>query len=325
VFIIVHYIPPLGFLGKIFSVSDAAEMRETTDVTVTRWQMLEFPAIWAGILGLYYYERQKKFSLPMVLALSASFMMMGLSGHRTVMVMLGLTYLIYIMVRWRKIPMSNRLELVALIVVGIPLLYGTASRLPLSFQRVATVLPGIHVSAAASRSAENTSEWRIEMWKELIPTIPNYLLIGKGLGFDLDDAYSAYISRSDQTSKHKFFISTHQYHNGPLWLIMDLGLPGLVLGVWLMIMGVKYYARKRSLLPAGSWKEHAYTVFYIFLVAKCIFFFAVIGGPTQLCSILLNMSLLDAIYRSASAEPVLNKAVVSHLIQTPNKPQIASA
>jgi len=299
VFILIKLVPQLGWMATIFSVKDEATL-QASDTALRRWQALEFPAIWAGVLALLCYEHRKRVSLPMIIAAAGAFIMMGLSGHRTVIISIGLTFLVYLILQWHCIPTRSRMQLAVLAILLVPLLYAVADRLPLSYQRAASVLPGIHVSAEAEHDAEGTTDWRVEMWKELLPEIPRYLLIGKGLGFTLDEAYSAWISTSDLQMRHKFFMATHQYHNGPLWLILDLGLAGFLLGIGLMIMLVKHYGALRRRLPAAGWLGETYTVLYALLVAQTIFFFTVIGGATQLMKLLVLSCILDLLYRSTS-------------------------
>src|SRR6185369_5740905 len=54
-----------------------------------------------------------------------------------------------------------------------------AHRLPYTFQRALAFLP-LNLDTAAVMDANNSTEWRFQMWSALLPQIPSHLLIGKG-------------------------------------------------------------------------------------------------------------------------------------------------
>ena len=61
-----------------------------------------------------------------------------------------------------------------------------SDRLPLNVQRTLSVLP-VPIDPVARMSAQTSSQWRIEMWKHLLPQVPQYLLLGKGYAFNPND------------------------------------------------------------------------------------------------------------------------------------------
>jgi hypothetical protein len=71
--------------------------------------------------------------------------------------------------------------------------------------------------------------------------------------------------------------------------------------------GVVHYGRKMRDLTEGSRWKSIYVVFYSFFTGYCIFFFAVIGGGSFLCHILVVASILEVILRSAEAEQERSK------------------
>src|SRR5690349_7203542 len=64
---------------------------------------------------------------------------------------------------------------VLVLAIGLPMV----SRLPLTVQRAFSFLP-IDVDPAVRMSAEYSTEWRLRMWRAVVPTIPQYLVLGKG-------------------------------------------------------------------------------------------------------------------------------------------------
>src|SRR5579862_4580033 len=73
-------------------------------------------------------------------------------------------------------------------VVGLTLLVGFADLLPMSVQRSISFLP-VQIDPTVRSDAASTWDWRWEMWRATLPTVPRYLLLGKGFNFDGTDQY----------------------------------------------------------------------------------------------------------------------------------------
>jgi hypothetical protein len=271
---------------------------------VTRWAYMQYPAIWMGVLAIILYDRRFSFSPAVILVSLMSFLMMGLSGHRTVVVLLGVTVLVYVIIRRRTVRLPQFLKLMGALSVITVAIYLFADHLPLAFQRAVTWLPGIEVSYAADADALATTKWRIELWRQLIPLVPQHLLVGRGMAFSAQEANAAAALISDRSTQHITFIAVHLYHNGPLWFLIDLGLVGFMSGLVFMIGGIVHYGRQMRRLPEGSLWKTTYIVFYSFFVGYCVFFMAVIGGSTFLIHILIVASVLEVLPRSYEAEGI---------------------
>jgi hypothetical protein len=269
---------------------------------VTRLGYMQYPAIWMGVLAILLYDRRFSFT-PWVGIVSAfSFLMLGLSGHRTVVVLLGLTVITYLIVRRRSVQWSQFARLVFMIIILVGGLYFFAEKLPMAFQRAFAWLPGIEVSHYAKMDAAITSDWRIELWRQLLSMVPDYLWMGRGMAFSAADANAASGLASDRGTQHIFFAVVHLYHSGPLWFLLDLGVAGFVAGLVFMAGGIVHYGRQIEKLTPGSLWRNVYNVFYSFFVGYCVFFYSVIGGGSFLIHILAVASFLEVILRSAQSE-----------------------
>jgi len=71
-------------------------------------------------------------------------------------------------------------------VLGCALLIPMASHLPIAMQRAISFLP-LDVDPMAKDGARASTEWRINMWKHLLPQIPQYFFVGKGYAIDASD------------------------------------------------------------------------------------------------------------------------------------------
>ena len=62
-----------------------------------------------------------------------------------------------------------------------------------------------------------------------------YLWIGRGSTFNVFDTVDN-LSQSDIMLYTPWFaFQTHAYHSGPLTLLIDYGLPGFLIGTWLLL------------------------------------------------------------------------------------------
>jgi O-antigen ligase len=120
--------------------------------------------------------------------------------------------------------------------LGFLLLVLAASHLPNSFQRSVSFLP-LDIDPAVRLDAKMSSEWRIEMWKVLWEELPNYLLLGKGYVASATDYYLMIDSaQRGMTKSFELSILAGDYHNGPLSVIIPLGIWGVVaFGAFLVV------------------------------------------------------------------------------------------
>ena len=115
--------------------------------------------------------------------------------------------------------------------------------LPLSMQRTLSVLPGDWDSRAVKDAAGST-EWRLDMWKD-IPKGTKYIrnrLMGDGFGFsqaELQALERQKYARGDVYEQEDYMI-IGAFHNGPLSAIRFVGIVGLVLYYTLLIYSAVY-------------------------------------------------------------------------------------
>jgi len=161
---------------------------------------------------------------------------------------------------------------IALVFVAlIPL----AEHLPGSMQRTLSVLPFVKVSHEAEESAKASSEWRLQMWKEVLPEIPPHLLLGKGYSIDLVELEKLQTPISGDESEEGAKLAG-DYHNGPLSVIIPFGLGGVLGFLWLIGAGIKVlYNNYKYGDPAF---QRFNTYFLAAYVTKFVFFLSVFGS-----------------------------------------------
>jgi hypothetical protein len=157
-----------------------------------------------------------------------------LSGFRSMVAMAGLTYLVGLYYR------GGGLQVVAssmLGVVGLAMLalVNLAIPLPPNIQRSLTFLPGTWEERYVG-DAEGSSEWRYEIWREVLFTdrwISNKWL-GDGLGFSARElqyqmsGQVADVSVSGFDAHREGVLASGDYHSGPVSTVRVVGYAGLI-------------------------------------------------------------------------------------------------
>jgi hypothetical protein len=119
------------------------------------------------------------------------------------------------------------LVVLATLLVGVALIPLTP-KLPLAVQRSLSFLP-LNVDPVARLDAQNSTEWRLEMWRALLPELPHYFFLGKGYSINLIDIYFAGESmRRGFAKTYEALMLAGDYHNGPLSVYIPFGAIGVV-------------------------------------------------------------------------------------------------
>ena len=215
--------------GHMLIVSGFTSLEQSVGQTRLMWLL---PLVYAAFpIALAVKWRIKIFGWLAWLALVGA---MGLTGFRSRLVMLLMITFIYGLIHAK-----NRLKYIILSGMLGLLLWGGAvvvsPALPKGLQRAVSFIPGTTVDAKVQEDAEGSIDWRVEIWEFCLKEAPPYLLLGRGSAFDVTEA-AASSSTTDIIQYSPWFaFLTRSYHSGPLTLLLDYGLPGLVFGAWLFI------------------------------------------------------------------------------------------
>jgi hypothetical protein len=147
----------------------------------------------------------------------------------------------------------------------------------LAIQRCLTILP-LKLDPVARMSADSSTEWRIQIWKYVLPQIPKYLFLGKGLVFDANDL-AMYDTLGDQQASGDVGGSltlAGEYHSGPLSLIIPFGIWGVIAFLW--FLGASIRVLWRNYKYGDPQIKTINTFLLSFFIAKTFIFFVVFGG-----------------------------------------------
>ncbi len=195
-------------------------------------------------------------------------------GFRSNLILFGLTFgiLFYLegMMRSRMLPV---LALIG--IVGSVFLVGFSDQMPLGVQRTMSFLP-VRVDPVVAADVKDSTDWRIDMWKLVIPDIPKYLILGKGYTFDPAEMEMIQAGLTVGQGGAAGSVLAGDYHSGPLSVIMPFGMFGVIAFIWFIGAGIKL------LLQNYRFGNPALTQINRFLlaqfIAKSIFFLVIFGS-----------------------------------------------
>jgi hypothetical protein len=187
-----------------------------------------------GIRGIFL---SRKLWRQFLFALSLAMLFLG--GFRSAILEFGTIFaLVFFMEKMHRTKLflvflfAGTLMAVAL----VPL----ASHLPYTFQRSLAFLP-LKLDSAARESAQDTLNWRHEMWKALLPQVPRHLLLGKGLAISHEDYEMMGGNSSFQATdpSQQSLALSFDYHNGPLSVVLPFGIWGVIVFLWFMAASLR--------------------------------------------------------------------------------------
>jgi hypothetical protein len=164
----------------------------------------------------------------------------------------------------------------SVLVLGGIVLIPLAHRLPLSIQRTLTVFP-LDLDPVARYEAEGSSEWRLEMWSIVLPEVPRYLFVPKGMGIDgLDmDLTGDLVSRGLAKSQDVAILAG-DYHNGPLSILIPFGIWGFTGWLWFLAAATRALWLNYRYGPGPLRRIN--TLLLAYFIGNTIVFFFIFGG-----------------------------------------------
>jgi hypothetical protein len=195
-------------------------------------------------------------------------------GFRTFVALVGLTFAImFYLERLHRTRLMAVFLLTALL--GGLALIPLASHLPFTFQRALAFLP-VNINPVARLAAQGSAEWRYQMWKALLPQVPDYLLLGKGYvisPLDYEFVMGPEASIRNTFAEDQGLALAEDFHSGPFSVLIPFGIWGVIALAWFLAAGIRVlYANYRygdpELQTVNSFLLAAFiahTIFYLFV------------------------------------------------------------
>jgi hypothetical protein len=183
-----------------------------------------------------------------------------------------------------------------------------ANKLPASVQRTLSFLP-LDIDPLVKQTAVQSTDWRLEIWKSVLPQVPKYLLKGKGYSLDPNDLYMGSFTFGSGAA---WATQTGDYHNGPLTLIIPFGIFGVIGFGWFMVASWRYLHYQ---FRFGDPRLHRANTFLFALFAVKLFSFIAVYGsfysdlPMFVGLIGLSVSL------NGEPEPSVQEAPVAEILE----------
>ena len=152
---------------------------------------------------------------------------------------------------------------------------GFAERLPMSVQRSLSFLP-IQVHPTARQDAQGTLEWRLQMWRVVLPEVPQYLWVGKGYTFSSTDfLLTQEAIRRGMFTLYEDTLVSGNYHNGILSLLVPFGLAGSLAFATFCLAG--WRVLNRNYLYGSPDFKRINTFLIAFFTARLLFYLVFYG------------------------------------------------
>lgn len=233
-----------GFMEPLYWLIPPMTLTHGMDIGSTRligtaWGATGVIGFLIAVYGLRGILMSGKLWRPAVFFIALILIFLG--GFRSALISVGATVVLQFFLeglhRSKLMPFVVAFT-VACVVVAVPL----ASRLPFTFQRTLAILPSswIELSSDARLSAQTSTDWRIDMWKALVPTIPKYLLVGKGYAISQEDFQFMGNDSAFQSADpgQQALALSGDYHSGPLSVIIPFGIWGTIGFLWFTVTSI---------------------------------------------------------------------------------------
>jgi hypothetical protein len=257
-----------------------------------------------GVRGIFL-ERK-----PWRLMVSIFFgIVMLFGGFRSMLILCG-----FIFVTQFYLERMQRTRLLPIFIFGgiilITLLVPFARKLPFTFQRSLAFLP-LPISSDARRDAEATKDWRLQIWKDTLPDVPKYLLLGKGYALTATDLQFASSRNFRYLSDAEEVGIVGNYHSGPLSVVIPFGAWGIIGLLW--FWGASLWALHKNYRNSDPKLKVVNAFLFAVFISKIILFIVVFGGfygdmPGFAAIIGLSISLNGGVRRLV-AKPAMTKEI----------------
>ena len=237
--------------------------------------------------------------------------LMLLSGFRSGAAYLGVVFIVSALLR-RKVADIFVVGFAGVMGLAMLLMSGSLRDLPFGIQRVLSVLP-VDVSSAAKADAEDSTRWRVEMWKLALGTdryIHNKIL---GDGFAINSReMQAIIDQMngiqvESGSSQDRMLAQGSYHGFHVETIRFTGVLGLVCALIMMIV-----AFRKALELVRAYRHHELFPYVVYICIPFLiypFWSMLIFGSyraefPQYLAMAGMLKMLENLRRSEAAVPV---------------------
>jgi len=192
------------------------------------WLML---AIY-GVRGIFLSGKPWR-----ILLLGLFFVLIFLGGFRSMVFECVLGFgILFFVERLHRTALLPTFAFIGIMVAALCIPF--ADKLPYTFQRSLAFLP-LHIDPAARADAQASLGWRLQIWKAVLPQVPEYLLLGKGYAISQSDYQDITGGFHEVSAADWGSAISGDYHSGPLSVIIPLGIWGVIGLLWFWIASLR--------------------------------------------------------------------------------------
>jgi len=163
--------------------------------------------------------------------------------------------------------------------------------LPQGLQRAVSFVPGVQIDYMTGKNAQGSIDWRVEIWGYCLQQVPKYWLIGRGSAFNVWDTVAQLGHNDIKLFTPWFAFETRSYHSGPLTLLLDYGVPGLLIGIWLTIIVFRHFYKLSVRLAVLDTFESRFALFLtVYVLWQWAAFFLVYGAMATFATMLTSLA-----------------------------------
>jgi hypothetical protein len=226
----------------------------------------------------------------------------SLGGYRSLLVLVGLVFAILFLVEGLlRSPIFPAL----LLVLGLlfAALFPFASKLPQSVQRTLSILP-LKIDPMIRYEAQGSIDWRLEIWRAVVPDLPKYFWLGKGYAINPTDLYLTEQANLRGRSQHtEGALVTGDYHSGPLSVYVPFGVFGSL--AFLVFLGVSLRALYLNYRYGREEVRTLNRFLFAYFLGRAIFFFGAFGAlPSDLYQFTAAIGFGIALNKGICRKPV---------------------
>lgn len=304
--------PKANWLFTIFPAANAASLAAASEDISLQDNIriggfgLVMVAVTTGMLAMHGVRGVFDLKRPWrALILALAFAAGTYSGFRSMLLLSVVTILVvFFMEGLHKTRWIFVLAGMAAVVVGLLAVF--AADLPLPIQRAISFLP-VDVNPVVRQDAQNSVDWRVDMWRSLTPELPRYWFMGKGYLVDANALSLGFESLARGLgSRWEAAALAGDYHSGPLSLVIPLGGIGALGFIWFLIAGgrvlwLNYRNGDETLKTVNRF-------FWAYFLVRVAYYIFVFGSFYQDLFIFtgligMNLSLNGGVSRAPVVEP----------------------
>ncbi|MCS7089840.1 MAG: hypothetical protein RMN51_00985 [Verrucomicrobiota bacterium] len=227
-----------------------------------------------GLRGIFDIRRPWRLVIALTLTVGVAF-----GGYRSFVLLAALILAIQFylegFLKWRYLPLW--ITIAGLFISLLPI----SHKLPYQVQRSLAWIPWLGLEQVRE-DARLSTQWRLELWQRVLVDVPRYFWLGKGYAINVRDLEFAQFRRFDpvrgqgELTPGELAELAGDYHNGPLSVIVPLGVWGAIGVLWF------WYASWRILLRNYRYGPPELRTLNTFLLAlfcaRVIHFMVVFGA-----------------------------------------------